>query len=119
MTWFTVRLTSRCDVGGCDLAQLARGQQRAAPCPEVLGTEILAHHRAQIRVHRARVYRLAHIVVVDVLEQVITGQVPAHLDDARHAAVVQLNRVLLPTLADKLEAQCLCPRRRRGGHVAW
>ena len=54
------------------------------------------------------VWRLA--VLVDVLEQLVSRQVAAILDDAREPAVVDVGLVVLAALAAKTRDGCGCPR---------
>ena len=62
------------------------GQDGAGPGAEVLGGEVLAGDLAQVGVDVGRADRLRLAVVVEVLEQLLPGQVLAALDDRAPAA---------------------------------
>src|SRR4029079_19700872 len=65
---------------------------RRAPGAEILGREagaVAAHHLAQVVVDHAGVDRLALAVVVDILKQLLTGQLLAVTDDSRQPPIVE------------------------------
>ena len=95
---------------GTELAQLAEGVDAAAPGSERLGRERRAGHVADVVVHVARPDP-AHVVVGDVLEQLLTGEVLTFGDDAGDSAIAEHDVVWLARLADEPEVE------RRGRDV--
>jgi len=68
------------------------GAHGRAPRAEILGGEtfaVAAHHLAQVVVDHAGVDGLSLALVVDILKQLLTGQLLALADDARQPAVVE------------------------------
>src|SRR6267378_2233142 len=92
---------------------LRRSQQKKLPCrehsarpgPEVLRRDVPAGDLAKIGVHIVRRYGLALAGGVDVLEQLLPGEVLALLDDAREAPVGDRHRVIDSALAAEAEKQ--------------
>src|SRR5438874_1098268 len=60
---------------------------RPSPGAEVLGGDVLVGGLAQILVHLVRPDRVLLALVVEILEQLVAGQIAAPLDDAREATV--------------------------------
>src|SRR2546425_12541202 len=89
--------------------KLPRREHRARPGPEVLRREIAPGDLAKIGVHVVRGDRLALAGGVDVLEQLVPGEVLALLDDAGEAAVGDRDRVVHAALAaeGKLQLRAL------------
>src|SRR2546422_1092515 len=85
--------------------KLPRREHRSRPGPEVLRRDVPAGDFAKIRVHIVRRDGLALAGGVDVLEQLLPGEVLALLDDAREAPVGDRHRVIDPALAAKAEQQ--------------
>ena len=87
----------------------------AGPGPEVLRGEVVAGDLAQVVVHVVGADVAPRAVLVDVLEQLLAGQLLALPDERGQAAVAHVDLVLLAALAAEAEAD-LAPRdRRRGG----
>src|SRR5438132_5061173 len=86
------------------LTQESRGEDGAGPGAEILGREILAGDLLQVLVDVSRVDGLDLAVAVDALEELLSRDFEEPLDDSRHPAVVQFDRVLLPTLTPEGEA---------------
>src|SRR5256885_16013525 len=86
------------------LTQESRGEDGAGPGAEILGREILAGDLLQVLVDISRVDGLDLAVAVDALEELLSRDFEEPLDDSRHPAVVQFDRVLLPTLTPEGEA---------------
>src|SRR4030095_9088299 len=85
-------------IGGLAREEGERADRRA-PGAKILGGETLAvaaHSLAQVVVDHAGVDRLALAVGVDILEQLVTGQLLAATNDAREAAIVE-HYLLHPT----------------------
>src|SRR5256886_11878847 len=86
------------------VTQESRGEDGAGPGAEILGREILAGDLLQVLVDISRVDGLDLAVAVDALEELLSRDFEEPLDDSRHPAVVQFDRVLLPTLTPEGEA---------------
>src|SRR2546429_4045199 len=86
------------------LTQESRGEDGAGPGAEILGREILAGDLVQVLVDVCRVDGLYLAVAIDVLEELLSGDLEEPLDDSRHPAVVELDRMLLATLAPEGES---------------
>jgi hypothetical protein len=87
-----------------DGAQRLRRQHRSRPGSEVLGGEILPADLAHVGVHVGGVDHLTIAVLVDVLEELVAGQLAAGFDDPREPRVSQIDRVLDAALAAEFEA---------------
>src|SRR5216117_1863074 len=85
--------------------KLPRREHRARPGPEVLRRDVPAGDLAKIGVHVVRRDGLALAGGVDVLEQLLPGQVLALLDDAGEAPVGDRHRVIDSALAAEAEEQ--------------
>src|SRR6266566_6630804 len=88
----------------CRLTQESRGEDGAGPGAEILGREILAGDLLQVLIDVSRVDGFYLAVAVDVLEELLTSDLEEPLDDSRHPAVVELEGVLLSTLAPEGES---------------
>ena len=86
-------------------AQLPRGQHGARPGTEVLGRDVTAGGLAQVGVYVVRGDGLALAGLVQVLEQLLPGQILAILDDAGDAPVADIHDVVDPALAAEGKAQ--------------
>ena len=100
--------------GDTHAPQFDRGKHGAAPGAEVLGADVAPGERAQIGIDVIRGDRLALAGGVEVLEQLLAGQVAAALDDVRKARLGERDDVLDAALAAEAEAQ----RRAVDLHVA-
>ncbi len=69
------------------------------PGPEILGGKVLSHRLAQVFVHVARTDSMEFAILVDVLEQVLAGQVLHLAHHPREAAVGQRDLAQLAALA--------------------
>src|SRR4051794_39475658 len=87
----------------CEPRQRLRREHRAGPGAEILGGEIVAADLAQVGVPIVGTDGLALAVVVDVLEQLVAGEIAAGFDDLREARVVELDRVRDTALAAEFE----------------
>src|ERR1700704_5285660 len=85
--------------------KLPRREHRARPGAEVLRRDVPAGDLAKIGVHVVRRDGLALAGGVDVLEQLLPGQVLALLNDAREAPVGDRHRVIDPALPAEAEEQ--------------
>src|SRR6266851_879711 len=81
------------------LVQRARREQGAGPRAEVLGGEVAVARLAYVLVHVVGRDRVALALGVEVLEEVLAGQVFATLDHTRHAPVFEADRNLDAALA--------------------
>ena len=90
-------------IGGRELLEGKGRQDRAGPGAEVLRREVVPADLAEVVVDIGRVDRLAVAFVVDVLEELLAGNVAAFLDDPGEAPVLEGDEVLLAALA--LEAE--------------
>src|SRR5215212_839104 len=106
-----VRLHRGLALEGAPLAQGARGQDRAPPRAEVLGSERLPGCLSQIGVDILGADGMRRAVLVEVLEQMLTGKVLHPRDIARHAAIAHVDLVRLAALATEGEVH------RRSGDV--
>src|SRR4051794_8356712 len=88
-------------------AQLHRREHGPAPRAEVLGRHVAPGELAQVRVHVVGGNRLALVVRVEVLEQLVPRQVLAALDDARKARLLERDAVLDAALAAKSKGKTL------------
>ena len=80
-----------------------RGEQRGRPGPEVLGGDVDLGDAPQVVVHIVRADGTGVPVVVDVLEQELTGQLLASAHDPREAAIAERDAVLTPALPSERE----------------
>src|SRR5439155_15100003 len=87
-----------------DTGQCLCRQHRAGPRAKILGSEILAADLAEIDIDVRRVDDLSLAVSADVLKQLVARKIAAHLHDPREPRIAQVDRVLDPALAAKLEA---------------
>jgi len=83
--------------------QQPQGEHARVPGAEVLGGEALAHRLAQVGVDVVRSDRVRLAGIVEVLEQMLPGQVLHHAHEARQPAVADRRFAHLPALG--LEAQ--------------
>src|SRR6267142_2679134 len=90
---------------GPGLGQRQRAQHRARPRAEVLGRELVAADLAQVGVDVAGVHAAPRALLVNVLEQLLARQILKAADDAGHARIAHVHRVLLAALATELKAQ--------------
>src|SRR5207244_6509438 len=81
------------------------GEDGASPCSEILRREVVAPDLPQVRIDVGRVYRLAIALLVQVLEELVSGQLLTLPDHAGEPAVRDADRMMLATLAPELEAQ--------------
>jgi hypothetical protein len=79
-------------------------RHRAAPGAEILGGEVLAHHLAQVVVHRTGVDRLQRTVVIAVLEQRLPRQLLQAPHQQPQPAVAHGHLLQLPGLAAEAHA---------------
>src|SRR5438067_6021613 len=86
------------------LAQEADGQDGTGPGPEILGAEILAGDLSKVGVDVIRFDAPRLPVLVQVLKQLLAGEILAALDDAGQAAVGEADRMSPSTLTSELEA---------------
>src|SRR5438132_7339917 len=86
------------------LTQESRGEDGAGPGAEILGREILAGDLLQVLIDVSRVDGFYLAVAVDVLEELLSRDLEEPLDASRHPAVVELDGVLLSTLARECES---------------
>src|SRR5207245_9190209 len=100
--------------GAPHVPRFGRGEHGAAPGAEVLGADVAPGERAQIGIDVIRGDRLALAGGVEVLEQLLAGQIAATLDDVRKARLGERDDVLDAALAAEAEAQ----RRAVDLHVA-
>lgn len=70
-----------------ELSQGQGGEKRPGPGSKILGRDLFAADLAQIRVDLVRADRVSIAVVADILEELVSGQVAAALDDARQTPV--------------------------------
>ncbi|KDS78488.1 hypothetical protein KM22_02772 [Bordetella bronchiseptica KM22] len=96
---------ARRGVRGRPAHQQRKRQRRGGPGPVMLGGEIAAAGLAQIGVDQFRVHRARLAVLVQVMEQLLPGQVQAALDHARDAAVAYGDIVRHAALAGEAQAQ--------------
>src|SRR6267154_1224641 len=89
--------------------KLPRREHRARPGPEVLRRDVPAGDLAKIGVHVVRRDGLALSGGVDVLEQLLPGEVLALLDDSREAPVGDRHGVIDSALAAEAEEQLRAP----------
>ncbi len=92
---------------GAHGAQLHRREHGAAPGAEVLRRDVAPGELAQVIVHVVGGDRLALLLRVEILEQLVPRQVLAALDDARKPRILQRDAVLDAALAAEGEAQHL------------
>src|SRR5262245_23674561 len=85
------------------LIEAMGGEQGSGPGTEVLGGEIVRSDLTQVLIDVTRIDRLRLTVRVDVLEQVLTGEVPAALHQASDPAIGEGDLVILAALAAKPE----------------
>src|SRR2546430_13634363 len=72
---------------GTAFLETERGKDRGPPGSEVLCREVLLRNPAQIIVDLGRTDRMADPLLIDVLEQVLTGQVLAASHDSSQASI--------------------------------
>jgi hypothetical protein len=104
-----VALGGRLGVEALELAERQRRQHGPRPGAEILGREGLARDLLQIGVHVRRIDLLPLPIVVDVLEEVLAGELLAGAHDARQPAITQRRAVPLAALAAIFEDD-LCAR---------
>ena len=115
-----VALGLRLRVDASNSCSAQRGQHGAGPGAEVLGGEVLAGDLAQVVVDVARADGADLAVLVEVLEQLLPGQVlAARARSAPGARSRQLDVVRLAALAPEAEPDRGCRRPRHGGRAAW
>src|SRR5947207_8444781 len=83
--------------------QRFRRQLRAGPGAEIFRGDVLAGDLAQICVDLLRTDRVLIALFVEILEQLVAGQVAAPFDDAREAAIVDIALVAISALAAEAE----------------
>ena len=88
-----------------DLAQRVRRQHGASEGPKVLGRHLPPRDLAEILIDVAGVDALATSIIVEVLEQLLSGQLLTVLNDPSDATVGDRNRVRHAALAAELEAK--------------
>ena len=91
-------------VEALDLPQRQRRQDGSRPGAKILGGDVLSGDLPEIRVHIGRGDILLRAVVIDILQELLAGQLLAGLDDLGDAAVLDRERPLLAALADETEA---------------
>jgi len=89
--------------GDTHAPQFDRGEHGAAPGAEVLGADVAPGERAQIGIDVIRGDRLALAGGVEVLEQLLAGQVAAALDDVREPGSESATMCSTPLLPRKLK----------------
>ena len=77
-----------------------------APCAEMLGREVSAGRLADIIVDVLRPDRAAVAILVDVLEEILAGQVLCAANDPCDAPVGQLQSPLLARLSHERKTHC-------------
>src|SRR5258707_7281291 len=83
--------------------QRFRRQLRAGPGAEIFRRDVLAGDLAQIRVDLLRTDRVLVTLFVEILEQLVAGQVSASFDDARESAIVDVALIAISALAAEAE----------------
>ena len=96
-------MTPSCLSAGPREAERTKGQQRSGPRPEVLGGEAAARRLAEVRIDVVRGDVTDLAVVVDVLEQLLAGQLLATLHEAREPAIPEVDLLDLAGLRSKPE----------------
>src|SRR4051812_42496526 len=84
--------------------QCLRGEHSPRPRTKVLGGELVAADLAQVSVHVIRTNRLSRAVRVDVLEELVSREIAAGLDDACETGVLKIDRMRDPAFAAEFEA---------------
>jgi hypothetical protein len=84
--------------------QLPGGLHASGPCPEVLCREVAAADLAKVVVHVAGVDGPA-FPVLQALEQLVAGKIPAPLDYPGQPLVLQRQGVELATFSSELEPE--------------
>ena len=100
-------------------AERAEREHRPGPRPEVLGRDLCPGGLTEVVVDVGRLDRARLAVAVEVLEQLLAGEVLAALDDPGDAPVAHADRVELAALAAKSKAQPGSRRRSRAGCAGW
>ena len=90
-------------VEGAEFAEHIAGEDGACPGAEVLGGEVLAGDLVEVGVDVRGVDGVVVAVVVEILEELVAGDVDAALDDVGEAAVVEIDGVVDAAFA--LEAE--------------
>ena len=88
-----------------ELRQREGCKDRSRPSPEIFGAEILLSDLPDVMVHVAGVDGPRFSVVVQVLEEFVTGDLGAALDCRGYAPVLDLQLPLLARLAREIEPQ--------------
>src|SRR6185437_1613349 len=90
------------------------------PCPKILRRDLLASDLAQIVIYLRRADRVPIPLVIEVLEQLISRQISAILDNARETPVVYIGLLVLTVLSAKadvdsaaLDLNMAVPQRRQ------
>src|ERR1051325_4567684 len=73
------------------------------PCSETLGCDLLAGDLAQIVICLGRADGVPIPLVIEVLEQLISGQISAILDNARETPVIDVGLVVLVVFSTKTD----------------
>ncbi len=84
--------------------QRLRGERRAGPRAKILGREVLAADLPQVVVHVARADIADLTRLVQVLEELLSRQIAACVDDRRQPPVLEVDLVLDAVLAAEVEA---------------
>jgi hypothetical protein len=82
-----------------DLRERLRGKHGRGPGTKIFGGKVLAGDLAQLLVHVGRREPVRDAFIVDVLEELLAGQLLTALDDARDAAIADCERARLAGLA--------------------
>jgi hypothetical protein len=88
-----------------EFAKGCRSEHRAEPCPKVLCREVSSGDFPQVGVDIRGVHILPAPVFVEILKELLPGQIAALLDDTRETAIVDTHTVPLPALSSELKPQ--------------
>ena len=87
------------------IAQCRGGEGRTSPRAKVLGGDLSARYAPQIIVDVARIHRLPTTVTIQILKELLTGELLTALHDVGDAAVGYRHQVRDAALAAELEAE--------------
>src|SRR5687767_11682392 len=85
------------------LTKRGTGEDGSRPRAEILGAEFLSRNLAQIIIHIARVDRSPFAVIIDVLKQLVAGQVANSPHDLCEMGIIDTDCMALSALAAKIE----------------
>src|SRR5437762_10989473 len=86
-----------------ELLQGFGGEFCPGPCSEILGGDFLAGDLAQIVIHLGRADGVPIATIIEVLEQLISGQISAILDNTRETPVIDVRLVMLAVFSAKAD----------------